>query len=48
LGQDAGLVEVLSLFIALLELARRGSLRLGQSAPFAPIMIRRELAREAH
>lgn len=47
LGTGTGLVEVLSLFIALLELARRGVLRLGQEAPFAPIVIRRELPREA-
>jgi len=47
LGEGAGLVEVLSVFIALLELARRGSLRLAQAAPFAPIVIRRESSREA-
>ncbi|HXQ28554.1 MAG TPA: ScpA family protein [Gemmatimonadales bacterium] len=47
LGDEPGLVQVLSLFIALLELARRGTLRLGQAAPFAPILIRRESTREA-
>ena len=48
LGEGAGLVEVLSLFIALLELARRGALRLGQPIPFAPIVIQRESPSEAH
>jgi segregation and condensation protein A len=48
LGEGAGLVEVLSLFIALLELARRGVLQLAQPTPFAPIVIRRESPSEAH
>ena len=43
----AGIVDVLSTFIALLELAKRGVLHVAQPAPFAPIVIRRELPREA-
>ena len=43
----AGLVEVLSAFIALLELARRGNLSLHQPEAFAPLVIRRESPREA-
>jgi len=46
-GERAGIVEVLSAFIALLELARRGSLRVTQPAAFAPIVIQRESPREA-
>ena len=46
-GEGAGIVEVLSAFIALLELARRGSLRVEQPEPFAAIVIRRESPREA-
>jgi len=46
-GKRAGVVEVLSAFIALLELARRGALRVDQPEPFAPIVIRRESPREA-
>ena len=46
-GERAGIVEVLSAFIALLELARRGTLRVTQPEPFAPIVIRRESPREA-
>ncbi len=46
-GPGASVVEVLSAFIALLELARRGSLRLHQPEPFASIVIRRESRREA-
>ena len=45
-GRRAGIVEILSAFIALLELARRGALRVEQPGPFAPIVIRRESARE--
>jgi len=45
-GARAGIVEVLSAFIALLELARRGALRVEQPEPFAPIVIRRESPRE--
>jgi len=39
--------EVLSGLLALLELARRGELRLAQPRPFAAVEIRRELAGEA-
>lgn len=46
-GERASLVEVLSAFVALLELARRGALTLRQPEPFAPIRIRRESPREA-
>jgi segregation and condensation protein A len=43
----AGVVEVLSAFIALLELAKRGALSVAQLEPFASITIRRESPREA-
>jgi segregation and condensation protein A len=46
-GAGAGVVEVLSTFIALLELAKRGTLKLAQPEPFAPMVIRREPPREA-
>jgi segregation and condensation protein A len=46
-GDGASVVDVLSAFIALLELARRGSLSLHQPQPFTPLMIRRESPREA-
>jgi segregation and condensation protein A len=46
-GARAGIVEILSAFIALLELARRGALRVEQPEPFGPIVIRRESPREA-
>ena len=46
-GERPSVVDVLSVFIALLELAKRGSLRLGQEAPFGPLLIRRESPREA-
>jgi len=38
---------VLSAFIALLELAKRGALRVSQEGPFTPIVIQRESPREA-
>lgn len=44
-GPRPSLVDTLSAFIALLELARRSALRLDQRAPFAPIEIRRESPR---
>jgi len=47
LGERPGVVEVLSAFIALLELARRGTLSLHQPQPFTPLVIRRESPREA-
>jgi segregation and condensation protein A len=46
-GQGATIVDVLSAFIALLELAKRGTLSLAQPEPFAPMVIRRESPREA-
>ena len=46
-GTGAGIVEILSAFVALLELARRGALRVEQPEPFASIVIRRESPREA-
>jgi segregation and condensation protein A len=46
-GTRPGLVEILSAFIALLELAKRGSLRIAQPEPYAPLVIRREPPREA-
>ena len=47
LGPGATIVEVLSTLLALLELAKRGELRLGQAAAFAPMVITRESASEA-
>jgi segregation and condensation protein A len=46
-GERPSIVDALSAFIALLELARRGSLNVRQDEPFAPIRIRREPPREA-
>ena len=46
-GERPGVVDVLSVFIALLELARRGTLSLKQPQPFSPLVIRRESSREA-
>jgi segregation and condensation protein A len=46
-GPGATIVDVLSAFIALLELAKRGALSLAQPGPFAPMVIRRESPREA-
>ncbi len=46
-GAKAGVVEVLSAFIALLELAKRGICKLHQPEPFTPMVIRREPARAA-
>jgi segregation and condensation protein A len=46
-GPQATLVDVLSTFIALLELAKRGNLSLAQPEPFGPMVIRRESPREA-
>jgi segregation and condensation protein A len=45
LGSDATIVDVLSTLLALLELAKRGSLRLLQPTPFSPLVIARESAR---
>jgi segregation and condensation protein A len=46
-GERPGVVEVLSAFIALLELAKRGALTIAQPEPFAPMVIRRDTPREA-
>jgi segregation and condensation protein A len=46
-GPRPSIVDTLSAFIALLELAKRGALRLHQDAPFASLVIRRESPREA-
>jgi segregation and condensation protein A len=47
LGAGATIVDVLSTLLALLELARRGSLRLLQPTPFSPLVIARESPRSA-
>src|SRR5205807_2321006 len=46
-GERPTIVDVLSIFIALLELAKRGSLSVHQEGAFTPIQIRRESPREA-
>lgn len=46
-GAEAGIVDLLSMFLALLELAKRGTLSLHQPEAFAPMVIRRESPREA-
>jgi segregation and condensation protein A len=46
-GARASIVDVLSAFISLLELAKRGALSLAQPGPFAPMVIKRESPREA-
>src|SRR5689334_2889187 len=46
-GERPTIVDVLSTFIALLELAKRGALSVRQDGPFAPIQIRRESPRPA-
>jgi len=43
-GPQATLVDVLSAFVALLELAKRSELTLSQPEPFGPMVIRRESA----
>ena len=45
LGPRTGIVDVLSTLLALLELAKRGALRLTQPAPFSPMVIARDSAR---
>jgi segregation and condensation protein A len=45
LGAAPTLVDVLSTLLALLELAKRGSLRLLQPTPFSPMVIARDAAR---
>jgi chromatin segregation and condensation protein Rec8/ScpA/Scc1 (kleisin family) len=46
-GPRPAIVDVLSIFIALLELAKRGALKLTQPGPFLPLVIRRESPRQA-
>jgi segregation and condensation protein A len=45
LGDRPTIVDILSSLLALLELAKRGTLRLTQPAPFAPMVIARDSAR---
>ncbi len=45
LGPAPTIVDLLSTLLALLELARRGTLRLAQPAPFAPLVIARDATR---
>ena len=47
LGSGGTIVDVLSTLLALLELAKRGSLRLLQPTPFCPMVIARESSRPA-
>ena len=47
LGPRPTIVDVLSTLLALLELAKRGSVRLIQPAPFSPMVIARDSARPA-
>lgn len=47
LGPRPTIVDVLSTLLALLEMARRGILRLAQAAPFAPMVIARDATRSA-
>jgi segregation and condensation protein A len=47
LGFEPTISDVLSVLLALLELARRGALQLRQPAPFAPMVIARESSRPA-
>ena len=47
LGAAPTIVDVLSTLLALLELAKRGTLRLLQPTPFSPMVIARDAARSA-
>jgi len=47
LGARPTIVDVLSTLLALLELAKRGSVRLMQPTPFSPMVIARDSARTA-
>ena len=47
LGPRPTIVDVLSTLLAILELAKRGSVRVTQPAPFAPMVIARESTRSA-
>ena len=47
LGPGAGVIEILSALVALLELARRGACTVNQPAAFAPVMIERGTTHQA-
>lgn len=47
LGPRPTIVDVLSTLLAILELAKRGSVRVFQPAPFAPMVIARDATRSA-
>jgi chromatin segregation and condensation protein Rec8/ScpA/Scc1 (kleisin family) len=47
LGSRPTIVDVLSTLLALLELAKRGTVRLTQPTPFSPMVIARDAARSA-
>jgi segregation and condensation protein A len=47
LGVRPTIVDVLSMLLALLELAKRGTLKLVQPTPFSPLVIARDSARSA-
>lgn len=47
LGPRPTIVDVLSTLLALLELAKRGTVRLSQATPFSPMVIARDAARPA-
>ncbi|HYX81529.1 MAG TPA: ScpA family protein, partial [Gemmatimonadales bacterium] len=46
-GKSATIVDILSAFIALLELAKRSTLTVSQPEPFGPMVITRAIPREA-
>lgn len=46
-GERPTVADVLSAFVAVLELAKRGALTLHQRVPFGPLEIRRESSRDA-
>jgi segregation and condensation protein A len=47
LGPRPSIVDLLSTLLAILELAKRGSLRITQPAPFSPMVIARDATRPA-
>ncbi len=47
LGERPGVVDVLSVLVSLLEMARRGMLNVSQPAAFAPLMVERGTAYQA-
>jgi segregation and condensation protein A len=47
LGPRPTIVDLLSTLLAILELAKRGSLRISQPAPFSPMVIARDATRPA-